>query len=79
MIYQFDLLGRLVASHKSYMDAAKWVQERTSYDVRNPLFGGLEYAAEVIADICRVNDDQQALRWLAYGYWWSTYSFLGDL
>ena len=42
MIYQFNLLGRLVASHKSYMDAAKWVQERTFYDVRNPLFGGLE-------------------------------------
>lgn len=78
MIYQFDLLGRLVASHKSYMDAAKWVQERTSYDVAKTT-QGVEDAALYIIHCCHINDEMQALRWQAYGYYWSTYSFLGDL
>lgn len=78
MIYQFDYFGRMVASHESFMDAAKWVQKRTSYDMSKTT-QGVEDAALYIIHCCYINDEMQALRWQAYDYYWSTYSFLGEL
>lgn len=73
MIYQFDAFGKMVASHESFKDAAQWVQKRTSTTQ------GIEDAVSYIITCCHINDEIQALRWQAYDYYWSTYSFLGEL
>lgn len=78
MIYQFDCHGRMVASHVSTRAAAEWIQKCTPYDVAKTT-QGVEDAALYIIHCCHINDEMQALRWQAYGYYWSTYSFLGDL
>ena len=71
MIYQFDCYGRMVASHETYLDAAKWIKKCTQQSV--------EDAVSYIITCCHINDEMQALRWQVYDYYWSTYSFLGDL
>lgn len=78
MIYQFDYCGRMIASHESYLAAAEWVNKH-AYDLSDPRCGGLVQGAETIAFYCRFNDDLQCLRYPAYGFYFSTYSFLGDL
>lgn len=79
MIYQFDYYGRIVASHESYLAAAEWIQKCTPYDLADTLSGGLTQAAETIAFYCRFNNDLQCLRYPCYGYYFSEYSFMGDL
>ena len=71
MIYQFDCYGRMVASHETFLDAAKWIKKCTPQ--------GIEDAVSYIITCCHINDEMQALRWQVYDYYWSTYSFLGDL
>ena len=78
MIYQFDAFGRMVASHETFLDAAKWIDKHT-YPLDDPLCGGLPQAAETIAFYCRFNDELQCLRYPCFGFWFSEYSFLGDL
>ena len=73
MIYQFDYCGRMVASHESYLAAAKWIKTHT-YDLPYPAI-----AAETISFYARLNDEIQCLRYPAFGFFWSSYSFLGDL
>ena len=78
MIYQFDGFGRMVASHESYLAAARWLRKHTAY-VSSRTTRGLAQAAETIAFNTRLNDDLQCLRYPCYGFWFSEYSFLGDL
>lgn len=73
MIYQFDYFGRMVASHESYLAAAKWIKTHT-YDLPYPAI-----AAETISFYAGLNDEIQCLRYPAFGFFWSSYSFLGDL
>ena len=73
MIYQFDGFGRMVAAHESYLAAAEWIKGHT-YDLPYPAV-----AAETIAFYARLNDDLQCLRYPCFGFWFSEYSFLGDL
>lgn len=73
MIYQFDAFGRIVASHESYLAAAEWIKKH-SYDLPYVVT-----ASETIAFYARLNDDLQCLRYPCFGFWFSEYSFLGDL
>ena len=77
MIYQFDLLGNLLRSHESSDEAVRWI-DRYYYDVSGTL-GGLVEGAELIEYTVRLNDDEQCLKFSAFGHYWSTFSFLGDL
>ena len=78
MIYQFDCFGHIVATHTSYIDAARWLRKHTAY-VGSLTTGGIAAAIEKIAECCRLNDDLQCLRYPCFGFWFSEYSFLGDL
>ena len=73
MIYQFDGFGRMVASHETFLDAAEWIKKH-SYDLPYPAV-----AAETIAFYARLNDDLQCLRYPCFGFWFSEYSFFGEL
>jgi hypothetical protein len=80
MIYQFDCNGKMIASHKSARAAAERIQQCTPYDVANNIYTwGIDGAALCIAQCCHSNDTLQALRWLCYGYYWSSYSFMSEL
>ena len=73
MIYQFDYYGRMIASHESCLDAAMWIKQHTDR-LRSANAG-----VKLIALCARLNDDLQCLRYHCFGYWFSGYSFLGDL
>lgn len=77
MIYQFDLLGNLIRSHSSSAEAVRWI-DRYYYDVSGTP-GGLVEGAELIEYTVRLNDEEQCLKFSAFGHYWSTFSFLGDL
>ena len=80
MIYQFDYCGRMIASHETFLDAAKSIKKCTPYDVANNIYTwGIDGAALCIAQCCLSNDTLQALRWVCYGYYWSSYSFMSEL
>lgn len=72
-IYQFDMYGRFVHSYQTAMDAAIWIKAHI-YDLPY-LFAG----ADLIEFTANLNDDEQCLRHKAFCYYWSRYSFLGDL
>ena len=73
MIYQFDYYGRIVASHNSCLEAAQWIKKH-SYDLPCVIT-----ASETISFYAGMNDDLQCLRYPCFGFFWSTYSFMGDL
>ena len=73
MIYQFDYCGRMVASHESYLAAAEWIKGHTDKLL------SANAGAKIIAFYVQLNDDLQCLRYPCFGFWFSEYSFLGDL
>ena len=73
MIYQFDGFGRMIASHETFLDAAEWINKH-SYDLPCVITG-----SETIAFYARLNDELQCLRYPAFGFYFSSYSFLGEL
>ena len=73
MIYQFDYCGRMIASHETFLDAAKWIKKHTDKLL------SANAGAKIIAFHVQLNDELQCLRYPCYGFWFSEYSFLGDL
>ena len=53
MIYQFDYCGRMVASHESYLDAAKWIKGHTDKLL------SANAGAKIIAFHVQLNDELQ--------------------
>lgn len=78
MIYQFDSFGRIMAAHETFIEAAAWINKHTG-DLNVSGTGGLITAAERIADCCYQNDELLCLREQVFGFYYSGWSFLGDL